>query len=650
MRASCAIVVSCCVLLISGCVGKPVMTTTSTQTNPVQGAAIKGRVHGGQNPISGADVYLYAVGTGGYGGKGIAASSSNASVSLLNSNVLSQTPAGGEDSNNNYYVTTDSGGNFSITGDYTCPSASAQVYLFAKGGNSGAGPNSLIGLMAGLGSCGSLSSSTFVMVNEVSTIVTAYALAGFATDATHISSSGSTLALQGMANAFAAIPNMETLSTGVALATTPAGNGVVWQKGINAMANILASCVNTASGAGYCSSLLLIWNLGLAGPTETASVAIDFAHFPGSNVSTLLEFQSANPPFQPTTTATNDFTMGIAYTGAFTLPIGVAVDSADNVWITDEANSTDNTAISELYAAGYTGAGGGSTWNSSSPFTGGGLSGCNCYSIAIDPSGNIWAGPSGGSGLIELSSSGSPLSPSTGYQDNGYFPYTVASDGSGNIWNPNATAMYEYVPGTGFEDFSGGGVDEPDGVAVDAAGNVWVANVNGTLSEFNSSGVASGGSPYSGASAGDTGADCYGEDAAVDASGNIWVPSYNALAEFNSSGGPASGSSGYTGGGLNNACGIAIDGAGNVWVANWTGGSISEFNSTGNPISGSGGYFPVNNFYNPAHIAIDGSGNVWVTATYGPYLVEVVGAATPVVTPMSANLKAPYGSHAVNKP
>ena len=88
-------------------------------------------------------------------------------------------------------------------------------------------------------------------MNEVSTIATAYAIAGYATDATHVSSSGSTLAATGIANAFASVTNLETLNTGVALATTPVangGNGTVPQSEINTLANILASCVNS-SGA-----------------------------------------------------------------------------------------------------------------------------------------------------------------------------------------------------------------------------------------------------------------------------------------------------------------------------------------------------------------------------------------------------------------
>jgi len=51
-----------------------------------------------------------------------------------------------------------------------------------------------------------------------------------------------------------------------------------------------------------------------------------------------------------------------------------------------------------------------------------------------------------------------------------------------------------------------------------------------------------------------------------------------------------------------------------------------------------------------AGMAIDGSGNIWISNYYLESLVEVVGAAAPVVTPIVANLKTPYGLHAVNEP
>jgi hypothetical protein len=66
-----------------------------------------------------------------------------------------------------------------------------------------------------------------VTMNEVSTIAAAYAMAGFATDVTHVSSSGTPLAQIGVANAFANAGNLVSLATGSALSITPSGNGTV---------------------------------------------------------------------------------------------------------------------------------------------------------------------------------------------------------------------------------------------------------------------------------------------------------------------------------------------------------------------------------------------------------------------------------------
>src|SRR5271156_4112443 len=115
-------------LLLFGC---------STQRNAPQitiPAGVRGLVHGGQQPVTGATIQLYAVGT---------ASEGSASTPLLS-------PA----------PVTDANGGFNITGTYTCPSSSALVYIVATGGNPGlpAGANNAaISLMAALGTFGNLS-------------------------------------------------------------------------------------------------------------------------------------------------------------------------------------------------------------------------------------------------------------------------------------------------------------------------------------------------------------------------------------------------------------------------------------------------------------------------------------------------------------
>ncbi len=675
MRILCATVLIVCALVISGCMGKPAMTATSTQPDQVQGAAIRGRVHGGQNPVSGASVYLFAAGTGGYGGDGIAASSSNASTSLLNSNVLTQTPAGGKDGSNNYYATTDSGGNFSISADYACPSASTQVYLYAIGGNSGAGANGAIGMLAGLGSCGSLSSTTYILINEVSTIATAYALAGFATDATHISSSGSALATTGIANAFASVANLETLSTGVALATTPAGNGMVPQAEIDTLANILAACVNsTGPSSTGCTTLLgdaLSGGTTGTAPTDTATAAINIAHNPIANLTSLFALQTANSPFMSDLSAApNDFTIAIVINGGagseFGFPEYVAVDASGNVWVTNEgAYCCVNGSVNEysntgalLNQIGYYGFG------MNYP-----------VGIAIDASGNAWTANLGGT-ISKLSPTGQILNPTSlsgsGFTAGGLTNgFGIAIDASGNVWAGSANSMalnglpHDNGHGTslvelsssgtvmsGASGFTGGGINGPLGVAIDPAGHVWTANSgNWTISEFSSTGAAI--SPTGGYTGGGLN-DPYG--IIVDNGPLIWTANENnsSWSLFSDTGTAYSGSTGYSGDGVTNPFSVALDGSTAIWLAS-SNGTLQEFNAAGTLVSGSKGFTDgyTNGFVG---MAIDGSGNVWAVrpngingTSYGS-ISEFVGAGTPIVAPVVANLMTPYGTQAINKP
>src|ERR1700733_8040395 len=84
----------------------------SRPTGANSAVALTGSVHGGQQPVSGSTIQLYAAGTDGDG-----------SVALP---LLSST------------VKTDSNGNFTIPAAYGCPSASSPVYVVASGGRPGA--------------------------------------------------------------------------------------------------------------------------------------------------------------------------------------------------------------------------------------------------------------------------------------------------------------------------------------------------------------------------------------------------------------------------------------------------------------------------------------------------------------------------------
>jgi hypothetical protein len=234
-----------CLSLLTGCA---LQQTASSKPEPA--VKLSGSVHGGQQPIVGAHVYLFAANTTGYG---------QPSVSLLNAASTSTSDSLGA------YVVTDSNGAFTITDDYAC-TPNTQVYLYALGGNPGAGVNSAAAVLAALGNCPSsgslLASIPFIQVNEVTTIAAAYAMAGFATDATHVSSSSTPLAQTGIANAFANATNLADISTGAALTTTPAGNGAVPQTEINTLADIVASCINSTGPASTPCSTLLSTALG----------------------------------------------------------------------------------------------------------------------------------------------------------------------------------------------------------------------------------------------------------------------------------------------------------------------------------------------------------------------------------------------------
>ncbi len=614
----------------------PGTSPTETESRSVPGTALQGIVHGGQQPIVGAHVYLYAANTTGYG---------SASVSLLAS-----TGGTTQDPDHNYYVTTQSGGTFSITGDYSCPSAGSQVYLYAMGGNPGLGQgtNAAIGLIAGLGTCGSLSSSTYAVINEVSTIATAYAIAGFATDATHVSSSSTALATAtDLPNAFATVANLESLSQGVALAVTPAGNGTVPQAEIYTLADILAACVNSSGPSSTpCSSLFsAALSRGTTGsqPSDTATAAINIAHNPGSNVSTIYGLMSPNPVFGPRLgSAPNDFTIAITYSGdgldgTGFAPEGIAIDGAGNVWVPNY----DSSSISVFSSNGVAIDG--------SPLTAAGLN--QPTSIAIDEYGNAWASNFNGDDVSEFNAQGQKISNPPGWVGGGLNkPYGIAIDNVGHAWIANfgGNSMSEFSSSLSFglaiSPSSGFGSDTlvgPAGIASDTSGNVWTANYTAATSSIAEAVPSSlpGQPPTFTLFTGGGLNSPYG--VAIDGSGNVWATNRGgggSISESTSSGQPVSGAGGYSGGGISGPYGIAIDGAGNVWTANNGGNSnsISEFNSSGTAISGANGYIS-NGLLEPYGIAIDGSGNVWVASdnTSGP-LTEFVGTATPVVTPISA--------------
>jgi len=604
---------------------KVTVTDTSSLSNTaaVQVVVPNGRVYASPKALAGAHVYVFAANTTGYGGMGLAASSTNASVSLLSAGSTGQSDSVGA------YVLTGADGSFFLAGDYSCTPGS-QVYLYALGGSTGSGTNTGIGLLAALGVCpnsGNFASIPYIWVNEVSTVATAYAFAGFATDATHVSSSGTALAQVGIANAFANAAQMETLSTGVALTKSPYGNiiGGVPQSEINTLASILNGCSSSSTG---CSTLLATATADGTSTgtkaTDTATAAINIAHHPGSNITPLFGLASAGT-FVPILTAQpNDFTVFIAHGVGGD---GMAIDGMGNVW----SFSQNSGKVYEASSLGVP----------ISPTTGYAAgTGSGSYRtgkvIAVDPSGNVWvvadqnAGNSTG-GIIELSSTGTLLSPASGFTGGGLStePSAIAIDGSGNAWIGNGGTVTGFNPSGGALTPSGGYpvADGTAGIAIDGTGKIWTTG--SALNELNAAGQLL--SPNGGYKGGGLSPYYSSWGLIVDGAGNLWMIESlcNCVGEFSHSGTALSPSSGFTGGGMISPQDLAVDGAGNVWVEGFSG--VTEISSTGTVLSPASPY--ARGYGGSNVIAVDGSGNVWVSGG------ELVGIATPVVTPTSVGVK-----------
>ncbi len=624
-------------------------TAAAPSTSPISGPALRGGVYGGQQPVVGASVYLFAAGITGY---------TSAPKSLLNTSdagVLT-------DGSGNGYVTTGGSGNWGITGDYMCPTPSSQVYLLAVGGNPGLAMgtnNPALVLMAALGSCSSLTSATFVNINEVTTIVSAYALSPFATFSTQGIATSSTNTL-GLANAFSTVGNLVDLSTGLARTITSSGLGQVPQSEINTLADILSFCVNSNGVTGECSSLFTAATpSGGTAPTTTLQVALNIARNPASNVATLFNLQPSSPPFQPVlpvgynsftgtyTGVPNDWTIAVVYaSSSWNSPNGIAADSQGNIWLVSGAT------VARLDPLG----------NQLETVTGGQI-GANNYNqtIAIDlndkaliDDNSYWVSEIDSLGNNTTLADPPPPFDAGAANIRGFGG--VAVDASNNYWagsadnNSSAVVTFNTASGAGINgSFTGGGLVNPIGIAIDYNGSVWLTNSAsgfanpGTVTKFSSGGVVQSGT---------TGFSVGGMDGcagiAIDSSGNAWITltSTNTLAQF-SNAGSLNPSGPFSGGGLNYPSAIAIDGAGNLWISNFRNSDISEFSSSGTALSPSLGFYDGLSEGASGDIAVDASGNVWVSDWSGYIsgesitggVTQMIGVAAPTVTPVAVALK-----------
>jgi hypothetical protein len=665
-------VVSC---LLSGCGlgAASLVTTVPSQTGTSGGglvSKVSGHVHGGQNPVSGSAIQLYAVGTTGYtstatalipttdqvaysssseavtsisltaggtgytspvvsftggGGTGAAATATAAS-GVITSITITNTGSGytsaptvaisgggtgaaatASVSSGGTGALTDSSGGFTITGDYTCP-AGSYVYITATGGNPGLSANNAdIALMAALGPCASLSASTDIVLNEVTTVAGAYALAQFSGGTTWGTVGGTNFAtsannVQGIANAMATAQVLATVSTG----TSPGNNlnGTAspeyWQ--VNLIADILAACVNSDPTVdpttNSCHTLFTNVNPQSSAPADTLQAAVAMALSPsltttgGGQINKLYNLiTAATTPFNPypdVYSQINDMTIGIAYapsipgtantsiasitlnsvgTGCSGATATIGAPGTGGVQAT--ASLTTATTVTGIQVtnpgSGYT-APPAITFSgcTTSPSATANMTGVNLLnrvadSLSIDGYGNVWVG------------SQYKTKNSTSVLANGSIPAVIVEvDPTGNPIPTSATPpatvagyqIYQYTVGTSTTEITiagtnnGGNIYGPLQTALDTSNNLWFTD-SGTTNGTHSNLVGVTGSTAA-----------YGTGTGFTTAGYS-TSLYN--------GGAAA--KGYAVGATQRPLGIAIDGSNDIWITNQAGNTAYSSNS-----------------------------------------------------------------------
>jgi len=114
------------------------------------------------------------------------------------------------------------------------------------------------------------------------------------------------------------------------------------------------------------------------------------------------------------------------------------------------------------------------------------------------------------------------------------------------------------------------------------------------------------------------------------------------LARSGSTWSPAGGSWPYTAAtaGINGPTGIAVDGRANTWIPNSLSPSLSEISFFGpNPLSTATGFQKSSSYLNASNaLAVDQAGNVWVAGTGNNFVTEIVGGAVPIYQPYAVGI------------
>ena len=682
------------VVLTAGCAN--MATTAPTSTSLSETSSIGGRIHGGSQPVIGAAVTLYYAGDSGYGSgltqggqptvAAVTTTDKDGSFSFIQDANPNETP----------------GGNI-----FSCPikvgsvnppagvENNPLVYVIARGGNTLNTGDSTVNNSAAVflgvyGLCNQISSSSYLQLNEVTTVATMAALQQYFNPVTEaIGTDGIGSAKTALVNTLGTIANLANVATGTAVASTPitAASGSVSgvtvtvaapaQK-INQIANVLAACVNNPTAAATpCQNLFQYaappnvvqtdrpyGSPALLTATDTLQAAYYMLSNPtnggATNLKKLFDLATGvGSPFQPAlTVAPSDWSITLAYSSTSTCgtssgsfisgPQDINVDGTGNVWLANSQTGTGN--LSAISSNGTPAA---------CVFLGGGTS----SGSTIDTQGNIWYGTTASNNIYRYTPGGGAVLTYTTATP----PLAVTADGAGNVYFSTSSGTLYQIPGGA----AAIAVSTPSGIATnlgtpsrlvpDITGAIWATSGSSFVSQiapptasYNTTGSYLT-TPFDTLSGNSYG---IAVTAAINNQFNIVVSSdgtKNGLSYLNGSGLNFAVNANWPTtaglGGLSNPTSIAVDPQFNIWAPNNTGAvslsevSISPNNNLPPYTSVANGFQQGTDFPSGGRaVVIDMSGNIWfagdgTVSTPANFVTEVVGAAAPVFQPFAVGLQ-----------
>ena len=333
---------------------------------------------------------------------------------------------------------------------------------------------------------------------------------------------------------------------------------------------------------------------------------------------------------------------GAAISAALRQPSGVAVDNAGNLYIADFYNGIVRkvaagtgiiTTVAGNGTPGYAEDGG--------PATNAELN--QPYGLAVDSAGNLYIADFGNQRIRKVAANTGVITTvagNGGVGNSGYGgpatsaelfgPYGVAVDSAGNLYIADTfnwivlkvaagTGILTAVAGNGTEDYSGDGgpatsaeLNQPFGVAVDNKGNLYIADsYNQRIREVAAS------------------------------TGTITTVAGNGTQGYSGDGGPATGAE------LNYPDGITVDGTGNLYISDSNNqvirmvaagtGTITTVAGNGTQgYSGDGGPATSAQLSSPFDAAIDLGGNLYIADTLNNRLRKVAVATGSTLFPTTA--------------